>query len=154
MTQLDVQYIRYSTEGSVARQYLPVFPKKRTASVAKPRTHKRIRVYVDPVAIFGTAVAVCMLVMMFVGVFQFRAAQQENAAMAAYVTSLSAENKALENEFNNGYDLENVRQTALALGLVPQESVRQVALPVPQVQQAQQTNFIERIGTFLAGLFA
>lgn len=153
MTQMKVQYIRYSTDGSAARQPLPAFAPWQAKAALKVFTQKKIRVYVDPVAILGIAVAVCMLVMMAVGMFRLQAVRQEAAVMQSYVTELSAENKALEREYENGYDLESVRQTALALGMVPSQEIRQVSVQIPETQ-VQQPNFVQRIGNFLAGLFA
>ena len=154
MAQLDVQYIRYSTDGSAARQYWPVFPRKHTTTVPKTHRHTRTRIYVDPVAILGIAVAVCMLLMMVVGVFQLQNAQQKAVLMERYVSELNAQNKALENQYETGYDLEEVEQTALALGMIPAEKVPQysVSVSVPQIEEEQL--FWDRIGTFLTGLFA
>ena len=154
MAQLDVQYIRYSTDGSAARQYWPVFPRKYTTTVPKTHRHTRTRIYVDPVAILGIAVAVCMLLMMVVGVFQLQNAQQKAVLMERYVSELNAQNKALENQYETGYDLEEVEQTALALGMIPAEKVPQysVSVSVPQIEEEQL--FWDRIGTFLTGLFA
>ncbi len=153
MTQMKVQYIRYSTDGSAARQPLPAFAPWQAKAALKIFTQKRIRIYVDPVAILGIAVAACMLVMMVVGMFRLQAVRQETAQMQDYVTQLSAENKALQNEYENGYDLETVKQTARALGMVPSESVRQISVTVTE-PQAVQMNFFQKIGNFLAGLFA
>jgi len=153
MTQMEVQYVRYSTDGSAARKPLPAFAPWQAKAALKVFTQKRIRVYVDPVAILGIAVAVCMLVMMAVGVFRLQAVRQEAAQMQSYVTELNAENKALEAEYENGYDLEAVERTALALGMVPSQQVRQVSVTIPETE-VQQLSFAQRIGNFLAGLFA
>lgn len=153
MTQMKVQYIRYSTDGSAARQPLPAFAPWQAKTVLKAFTQKKIRVYVDPVAILGIAVAACMLIMMAVGMFRLQSVRQEAQQMQSYVTQLSAENKALENEYENGYDLESVKQTALALGMVPSEDVRQISVTVTE-PQVQEMNVLQKIGNFLAGLFA
>ena len=153
MTQMKVQYIRYSTDGSAARQPLPAFAPWQAKAALKIFTQKRIRVYVDPVAILGIVVAVCMLVMMAVGMFRLQAVRQEAVQMQEYVSQLAAENKALENEYENGYDLQTVEQTARALGMVPSDSVRQISVTVTETQTVQM-NFFQKIGNFLAGLFA
>ena len=104
-------------------------------------------------AILGIVVAVCMLVMMAVGMFRLQAVRQEAVQMQEYVSQLAAENKALENEYENGYDLQTVEQTARALGMVPSDSVRQISVTVTETQTVQM-NFFQKIGNFLAGLFA
>lgn len=154
MAKLDVQYVRYPTDGSAARQFLPVFPKKRSEAVVQPRRHTRTRVYVDPVAILGIAVAACMLIMMVVGVFQFQAAQQRALEMERYVSQLSAQNKALENQYATGYDLEEIEQTALVLGMVPREETQQIAVAVTVPQTEEPTAPWYHFSTFLTGLFA
>ena len=153
MTQMKVQYIRYSTDGSAARQPLPAFAPWQAKAALIVFTQKRIRVFVDPVAILGIAVAVCMLVMMAVGVFRLQAVRQEAAQMQSYVTELSAENKALQIEYENSYDLESVKQTALALGMVPSQEIQKISVTLPETE-VQQQNVAQRIGNFLAGLFA
>lgn len=154
MAKLDVQYVRYPTDGSLARQFLPVFPKKRSETVAHPHRHTRTRVYIDPVAILGIAVATCMLIMMVVGVFQFRAAQQRAVEMERYVSQLSAQNKALENQYATGYDLDEIEQTALVLGMIPGEKVQkiEVTVTVPQAEEPSVPWY--HFSTFLTELFA
>ena len=73
--------------------------------------------------------------------------------MDAYVQSLRQENEALQKEYDAGYDLENVKQTAQALGMVPMEQVKQVTIHVEAPQQVQPSRW-EQIRLFLAGLFA
>jgi len=154
MAQLDVQYIRYSTDGSAARQYWPVFPKTHTTTVTKTHRHSRTRIYVDPVAILGIAVAACMLIMMVVGVFQLKNAQQKAVQMERYVSQLSAQSKALENQYEAGYDLKEVEQTARALGMIPVAEASQYSVSVFVPQAEEEQTFWDRIGTFLTGLFA
>ena len=112
--------------------------------------------YVDPVAVLGIAVAVCMLVTMLVGLGRLRVEQYEAAAMAEYVELLRQENKSLQAQYEAECDLEFVEKTALALGMVPCEEVPhvsiQVELPQPEVQEP--VSLWQRIGTFLTGLFA
>ena len=125
MAQMKVQYIRYSTDGSAARQPLPAHAPWQAKAVLKTLTKRRVRICVDPVAIAGIVVAACMLVMMTVGIFRLQSIRQQAERMENYVTRLSAEHKALTNEYENGYDLESIKQTALALGMVPVEEVQQ-----------------------------
>ena len=150
--QFDVQYISAYTDGNAARKLeLPKAPKttrKRTA-----RRSKKIVIHVDPLAIMGILVAGIMMIAMAAGVYKLVNARQEMMAMDAYVQSLRQENTALQEEYDTGYDLENVRQTALALGMVPVEQVEQITIQV-QVPQQEQPGGWEQIRTFLAGLFA
>ena len=74
--------------------------------------------------------------------------------MEHYVLQLSAENKALENQYVTGYDLEEIEQTARALGMVSAEEVPAFSVTVEEPQVEEEPTFWEGIGTFLTGLFA
>ena len=60
-------------------------------------------------------------------------------------------------EYREGYDLEEIREIALAMGMVPMEQLETVQISVPVVEaeeQAQEPSGWEAFCTFLAGLFA
>jgi len=150
----DIQYIQFYTDGSAARKLAPERSATKT-TLPRPRRKKRKVVYVDPVAILGIVVAVCMLIAMAVGVVEFRNTQQEAARMERYLEQLKQENEQLSLQYSQGYDLETVERTALALGMVPAEQVAHIQLPATvQEPEAPPLSVWERIGTFLAGLFA
>ena len=153
--RIDVQYIRFYTQGSAARQILPAM-KSQTGVLPQMKKKKIRRVYVDPVAILGTGVAICMLIMMVVGITQLRAEQQKTADMMAYVEMLQQENTALQTRYDEECDLEAVEKTALALGMIPCEDASRTSIHVelPPVENEVQVTLWQRIGTFLTGLFA
>lgn len=154
--QLEVKYIRTYTEGSAARKLAPAFPLREPQVLPKVHRKKKIIVRVDPVAVLGIAVAVTMLICMACGVSTLYAARQETVQMQAYVSALSAENQRLYEDYEAGYDLENVEQTALALGMIPQERAEHITIEVaePVQMQAEEPGFFARIATFLTELFA
>ena len=149
----DIQYVRYYTDGSAARQVAPLSSVKK-ALLPKPRRLKRRNVYIDPVATLGIVVAVCMLVMMAVGIFQFRAAQQEVLALEQYVQRLETENQTLTDTYEAGIDIAEVERSALALGMIPKEQAQQVTIQLSAPPAAEPVSVWERIGMFLTGLFA
>lgn len=149
----DIQYIRFYTEGSAARQVAPLSSVKK-ALLPKPRKLKRRNLYIDPVATLGIAVAVCMLVLMAVGIFRFRAAQQETLAMEQYVQQLNLENQTLTDSYEAGFDLAEIEKTAMALGMIPKEEVQQVTIQLSAPAAEEPVGVWERIGMFLTGLFA
>lgn len=151
--QLDVQYVRYYTDGSAACKVSVAEPIQ-TMKLPKVKKQKRILVYVDPVAIAGIIVSVLMLVLMCVGVSQLKQARSHTAAMAAYVETLHAENTALQATYENSYDLEQVEKTALALGMVPMEQVKRITISAPPAEAVEEPGTWERFYTFLTGLFA
>lgn len=150
--QFDVQYLCGYTDGTAARKIEMPKPRKAARKNTAKRS-KRIVLQIDPLAIMGTLVAGVMLVLLTVGVFKLMDARQEMVQMDAYVQSLRQENEALQKEYDAGYDLENVKQTAQALGMVPMEQVKQVTIHVEAPQQVQPSRW-EQIRLFLAGLFA
>lgn len=153
--RVDVQYIDFYTQGSAARKIQPAV-KTQTGTLPQIKKRKIQRIYVDPVAALGTVVAICMLVMMMVGISQLRSEQQKTAEMAAYVEQLQAKNTALQAQYEEECDLEAVEKTALALGMIPQPQAAHTTIQVelPAAENDTQVTLWQRIGTFLTGLFA
>ena len=153
--RVDIQYVQFYTQGSAARRGAPQTP-VHTGAMPQIKKRKVKRVYVDPVAIFGIAVAMCMLVMMLVGVSQLKRERAEIVAMEQEIAQLQEKNIALQERFDAECDLEAVRETALALGMVPMAEVpqRAIVLETPQLPEPEPISIWQQIGTFLAGLFA
>ena len=150
----DVQYIRYMTDGSSARALQPAKPKAKTKL---PRIRIRLPespvIRLDPLAIGGMIVSVIMVVLMVVNCVQLSAVQKEANALDDYVDYLQTENARLMEEYNAGYDLDDIRQKALALGLVPVDQVQRITVSVPVPQNEAETAEDTGLITFLAGLF-
>ena len=149
----SVQYVQFYTEGSAARRILPVI-KPLIAQLPKLHRRKVLRIHVDPVAMLGTVVAVCMLIMMAVGVNQLQAKQQQTELLEQKVAQLQMENRILEAEYAAKCDLEEIERTALALGMIPQQSASHTTITVELPQEEAPVSLWNRIGTFLTGLFA
>ena len=159
MTQrAGVEYVRYYTSGSAALKLEPVqdprFVPTETPA-ASPYKLKRKKIFVDPVAVASILLAVCMLVAVFAGFARLKQARGEVEAMEAYVHTLQAEHAVLNRRYKSGYDLEVIRETALALDMIPAEQAACVKIPIPQEQEnPAQMSFWERLDTFFAGLLA
>ena len=149
----DIQYIRFYTEGSAARKFAPLAPLK-TIKLPKIKLRKRITLHIDPLAYAGILMAAVMLVLMAVGMARLNAVRQELQTMDAYVQTLTQENQQLQQTFREGYDLEQVERTALALGFVPKEEVTHITIRVAPEQVVEEPSTWERVYTFLTGLFA
>ena len=153
--RVDIQYVQFYTSGSAAKRVAPAIP---VHTGALPRVTKRRvrRICVDPVAILGSAVAVCMLIMMLVGLGDLRAEQAKTAEMVSYVSQLQQENEMLHARYEEECDLKEIEETALALGMIPREEATHISIEVelPPVQEEQPVSLWQRIGTFLTGLFA
>ncbi len=151
--RLDVQYVRFYTDGSAARKVAPVVPLQ-TVKIPKVKKAKKIVLRIDPVAIAGILTAAIMLVLMVVGVTQLKAEQQQLQAMHTYVEDLRAENELLEHTFRQNCDLEQIERTAVAFGFVPKEQVKHISVRVEAPENQEEPGSWERIYTFLVGLFA
>lgn len=157
MTQrASVQYVRFYTHGTAARKLEYAVPeKKQMTALPKPKKVKRRKIYVDPVAILGVVVAVCMLIVMTVGIKQLQQAQHDAVVMELYVEQLTQENEILTAEYAGSYDIEMVEQTARSLGMVPRENVPHSTIEVtPAIEIVEEPTVWENIGTLLTNLFA
>ena len=150
-----IEYVNYYTDGSTARKIMPALRSVK-AMLPKPKKHKRKVIYLDPVAVLGMAVAVCMLLMMCVGLVQLNAACRQTVAMEQYVQKLDDQKALLSEQYHAGYDIEEVEHTALALGMVPKSQVQQTTIHMPmlETESVESVTLWDRIGTFLSSLFA
>ena len=123
----DVHYVRYYTAGSAARELAPKTP-QRAKPAQKARKPRKAIVYIDPVAIISVVTAIVMMVVMILGVVQLSQLKAEASAMQSYVLDLKAENAQMTTQYQEGYNLEEVEKTAIALGMVPADQVTHVQL--------------------------
>ncbi len=151
----DIQYVQFYTDGSAARK---LEKKQQTKHAAAPRYRraKRKVVVVDPVAIFGGILAACMLVCLLVGAWQYKTVQTETQQMSQYIDQLQQENQQLQQTYEAGYDLDEIREIAEALGMIPAGEATQIEIQVqiPQEETVEEMTLWESFTTFLAGLFA
>ena len=152
----EIRYINYYTSGTAARKIEPQPEKQKKVRLPKPRAAvgRELLLRVDPIAIAGILVAVVLIVLMAVGVTQLYERQEQVRIAEQYLEQLKAENQQLQQEFANGYDLEEIKQYALAMGLVPKDSLSQstihVVLPKPQ----EEPSAWEEFWSFVVGMFA
>lgn len=149
-----VQYVNFYTAGSVAYKYQPEQPIKKKVQLPKPKTQQKIVIQVDPVAVLGICVAVVMLIVMLSGLVNLASVRQENQAMREYVEALQQENTALQETYRQGYDLEEIRQIAIARGMIPKEEAQRQQIHVQIPEAVEEPSVWENFRTFLAGLFA
>ena len=153
----DIMYVSYYTAGSAAYDMNRKVEKPKATPVHKRRRHaKKQRVIaVDPVAVAGILVAVCMFFALISGVQEYQDTLEQNQRMQAYMEQLQNENAALQHTYENSYDALNVYEMATAIGMVPQAQVEHVVIDVqiPQTQEVR-LSFWENVSLFLTGLFA
>ena len=150
----EVHYINAYVSGTCAPVIKSKAAPKNKPMMAQLRKNQKLVIPVDPVAIFGIVVACVMAVMLMVGFVTLNEINTETAMMEQYVTDLQEENVSLQVTYDNGYDIDQVRQIAEAMGMVSIEQVPHISMDVDMpVQEAQPTPW-ETFLTFLAGLFA
>lgn len=152
----DIQYIhQFYVPGSEAK-VLELKPQTRKAktTLPTPKPEKKIRIQVDPVALTGLVVAVVMLALMAVGICQFSAVCEEHHALQLQVSQLNVEKAELEHAYRTGYDLEKIRETALALGMIPVSEAKTISVTVVVPEPEPEPTVWENIRWFLEGLFA
>ena len=155
MAKKESRYIQFYTPGSTAVK-VEIQDEQSWAPLPEPKPKKKIIIPVDPVAILGFFVAICMLVLMTVGVNQLNAVRREVTTLEHYVAQLTAENTALEETYAAGYKLERVRQQALDMGMIPVEEVPEthIYVTMPYVEIVEEQTVWSQITTFMTSLFA
>ena len=154
MQRRPIEYVQFYTVGTAA-QKLEVRKAELPEAVILPTVvRKRKKVFVDPVAIFGMMVAVCMMITMFVGVHQLQKLQDDTKAMETYVLYLQQVNEEKKDTYHKSYTLEEIEKTALALGMVPVDQVSHQTIDVTEPAPEEEPSVLESFGTFLSGLFA
>ena len=151
-----IQYVgQFYVHGSEARQ-LQLQEEKRQAKTKLPlaRIQKIEKVYVDPVALAGIAVAVVMLVTMVLGAIQLKRDWDQYEQMSSYVSELKKENARKNHAYRLSYDLADIESKALAMGLVPRSELETVTVSVTVPEKVPQMTRMEEIRFFLEGLFA
>ena len=155
MAKKDNRYIQFYTPGSAAVK-VAIQNEDTWAPLPEPKPQKKITIPVDPIAVVGFAVAVCMLILMAVGVTQLNHTRREVATLEHYVAQLTAENHALEETYSEGYEITKVRSEALEMGMVPVEDLpqKQIYITVPHAEIAEEPTLWTQVTTFLTSLFA
>ena len=149
----DVEYIRYYTDGSAARQ-LELKPKKKHHPLPKVKKQPKRTLYIQPVAVAGILLSAVLLVMMAVGSVELHHAKQQERAMEKYVQTLRRENAIDRAEYEETLNVEEIERAALALGMIPQEQAERITISIPMPEAVEEPSFWEKTIVFLEGLFA
>ena len=146
------RYVRFYTFGSTAAK----LEQERKASLPKyTKPEKRKPIPFDPVAFVGSAVAVLLAVLMVVGFVQVAQATAQVHEMETRIMGLEREQQMLEERYESGYDLNEVRVAAAAMGMVSADEANHVRVEVPgQVIEVPQVSWWEPVLMSLRQFFA
>ena len=150
----EIQYIeQFFIPGSEAPQ---LQPQRGSQPARKPRVQqeKKIQILIDPVALFGLMVAVTMLVLMAVGVYQYNAASRRNEAVNDYLLQLQDTNITCEYQYRTKLDLNKIAEQAKALGMIPASEAQTITVHVEVPQPEPEPTWWDDLVWFLEGLFA
>lgn len=152
--QPEVRYINAYVSGTAACQPEKKPQKKQSVRLPKAKKQQKLVIPVDMVAVGGILAAVILSVALLVGLTQMHQAQQEARALKDYAISLQEENQQLQDTYTSGYNLEEIRDIALKMGMVPVEDVPHMQIQLTAPQQVQQPTAWESFWAFMVGLFA
>lgn len=152
--QYEVRYINQYVSGNIACQPEKKPNKRSTAQLPKMKRKHKQQVTVDVFALCSIAVAVVLAVMMTVGLVQMNRAKEEAQILKNYVNTLQFENKALKDTYTSGYDLEEIREIAITMGMVPVEAVPHLQMQVVTPQTVKEPTAWENFWAFMVGMFA
>lgn len=151
-----IQYIgQFYVHGSEARA-LELQEEKKQAKTKLPLAKLETieKLYVDPVALAGIAVAVLMLVVMILGAVRLQSDWAEYQRMEDYVTDLRTENAMLAHTYRAGYDLEDIEMKALAMGLVPRSELKTISVTVTAPEKQPVLTWDQKVVRFWNELWA
>lgn len=152
----EIQYVRFYSYGSAAQQVQTPVPEKKVR-LPKPVKEQKAPavIQLDALALTGLVVTAVMLVCMLVGLIQVNYANARLQQAQSVVAQLEAERDRLKTEYDHGYDLAEIRVSAEAMGLVPEDQVRHVTVQVPEavVEQPPLSRWEQWLQA-LKGLFA
>ncbi len=132
-----IQYVgQFYVHGSEARALEQQEARKAKTRLPIAKLEAIEKIYVDPVALVGIAVAVVMLVVMAIGAYQLNEDWKAYEQMEGYVSSLKLKNAELSYTYRTSYDLDDIEMKALAMGMVPRSELETrtvtVTLPEPE----------------------
>ena len=151
----EIQYIdKFYVYGSEAK-VLELKPKRRIKTILPLSVpDKTIKIPVDPGAIGGILVAVALLVTLVIGCVQYVQVYRQYRTMMDYVVTEQNLNVELRETYKSQIDLVQVREKALALGMIPREEAPTITIRAELPQREPEMTYWEEFVWLCKGLFA
>ena len=152
----EIQYVgQFYVHGSEAKKLARKTEQKKAKTELPLHRFERIRkVHVDVLAISSILVAAVLMITMVAGTLSLQSAWEELHIAQEYVYELESANATLAAQYRSGYDLDEVRSAAIALGMIPVEEAQVVSLRVTVPEVQPEPTLLDDIIWFLEGLFA
>ena len=151
----EIQYVgQFYVYGSEAK-VLELKPKRKIKTILPlSAPDKTIRIPVDPVAIGGIVVAVALLVALLIGCVQYVQVYRQYRTMMDHVVAEQNMNVELRENYRSRIDLVEIRDKALALGMVPVENAQVITIRAELPQREPEPTLWEDFVWLCKGLFA
>ena len=152
----DIQYVTqfysYGSEAKVLELKPAQKKQKKALPIAKPE--QKIQIAVDPVALAGILIAVAMVIVMAISVHGYLETCDEYRAMTKRVITLQNINVEKQQAYQEMYNLDDIREKALALGMIPAEEAPSVTIRAELPQREPEMTVWEDFVWLCKGLFA
>lgn len=152
--QPEVRYINYYVSGNIAYQPEKTHSHKQKVQLPRMPKEKSKQVSFDATAVCCIALAAVLMVMLAFSALQLLNAKEETAVLQSYIGTLQTENETLQDTYNAGFDLEQIRGIAQELGMIPIDQAQHMTVQVQLPVQEQEPTVWQSIWTFITGLFA
>ena len=151
----EIQYIdKFYVYGSEAK-VLELKPKRKIKTILPlSAPDKTIKIPVDPVAIGGIVVAVALLVTLLIGCVQYVQVYRQYRTMMDHVVAEQNTNVELRENYRSQIDLVEIRDKALALGMIPVENAQVITIRAELPQREPEPTLWEDFVWLCKGLFA
>lgn len=152
--QPDIQYVQMYQYGNTARKLELLTPaRKRYELPSQQSRHQQVRKPVwSLLDVCSVAVAVFMLFAMVIGLLQVGVLSSRQQELQTYIDTLTQERADLQVAYENAYDLEQVEQRALQMGLV--DGSRALHVSVEGAVLPEETQPQSGLADVIAELFA
>ena len=155
----DIQYIRHEYTGRPAtpKKTVKKPPAGNLRRLLRPRSleqDEKITFKVESLPVLTILAALALLVLMVMSLFQLSEIHQDNVTLQEYIYDLRNEQARLEKIYYEGFNLEEIRVQALALGMIPAEeaNILQISGTVPETPA--DPTFWEQVQAMFRELFA
>ena len=152
----DIQYVTqfysYGSEAKVLQ--LKTAKKKKKTELPKAVPQQKILVAFDPVAIAGIVIALALVILMAVSVQNYMDVCTEYEAMSERVVKMQNANVLDQQKYREMYDLADIEEKALALGMIPMEEAQVVIITPVMPEETPEPNWWDDVSWFMKGLFA
>ena len=153
--KFNIEYVQkfysYGSEA-VAVDQRPIYRKDPAPKVPKPKRQPVKIVSIDPVAFCSLMLAIVMTVLLVSSVIRYNVVREDYDIMHSYLMTVMEENIIKTQQYTAGYDLEEVRETAIALGMVPVESVETITVSVTIPEPEPERTWWDDVVWFFSGL--